>query len=247
MNDEAVLTASGLVKSYQQGDRKTPALTGVDLRLAPGEWVAVMGPSGCGKSTLLHVLGGLDRPDEGTVTIVGQSLADLNETKRALIRRRHVGYVFQAYNLLPQLDVAANVELPLRLVGVSRSAAHARSRELLAALDLQDLARAAPASLSGGEQQRVALARAIANRPAVLLADEPTGALDSAAAKAVLDLIRREHADGQAIVMATHDHRVAAAADRVVVMHDGAIVDERRLTGEPTATGFANLLAMEVW
>ena len=244
---DAVLEAAGLVKSYAQGSRRATALAGVDLSVAPGEWVAVMGPSGCGKSTLLNMLGGLDVPDEGDVHVCGQPLSALNETGRAMVRRRQLGYVFQAYNLLPQLDVAANVELPMRLAGVARRAARTQRDELLSALDLHELAHELPGNLSGGEQQRVAFARAVANRPSVLLADEPTGALDSAAARTVLDLLRAQHTAGQAIVLVTHDHRVASAADRVVVMQDGAIVDERRLSDSATAPGFTNLLAMEPW
>ncbi len=247
MGSDAVLAAAGLTRTYHQGTRRAPALRGVDLAVAAGEWVAVMGPSGCGKSTLLNLLGGLDVPDDGQVTVAGVALSTLSETGRAVLRRRHIGYVFQTYNLLPQLDVAANVELPMRLAGSRRAAARARRRELLAVLGVTELAREVPGNLSGGEQQRVALARAIANHPAVLLADEPTGALDSVAARTVLDLLRSQHLAGQAIVMVTHDHRVAAAADRVVVMQDGAIVDERRLSDGTVATGFTNLLAMEPW
>jgi putative ABC transport system ATP-binding protein len=244
---DPVLEAIGLVKSYQQGSRRATALAGVDLSVAPGEWVAVMGPSGCGKSTLLNMLGGLDVPDDGHVRVCGQALSGLNETGRAVVRRQQLGYVFQAYNLLPQLDVAANVELPMRLAGVARRTARARRDELLSVLGLAELVHELPGNLSGGEQQRVAFARAVANRPSVLLADEPTGALDTAAARTVLDVLRAQHAAGQAIVLVTHDHRVASAADRVVVMQDGAIVDERRLSDTAAGPGFSNLLAMETW
>jgi putative ABC transport system ATP-binding protein len=220
-----VLVASGLVKTYHTGSADEPVLHGVSLTVDRGEWVAIMGPSGCGKSTLLHLLGGLDTPDAGTVELGGRDLAGASGADRARARRNEVGYVFQAYNLIPHLDVAANVELPQRLAGASRRDARSRREALLETLDLTATARQLPGTLSGGQQQRVAIARALANHPAVLLADEPTGALDSAAATTVLDLLRAEHAGGQTIVMVTHADEVAAAADRVVRMRDGRIVD----------------------
>jgi putative ABC transport system ATP-binding protein len=223
------IVADGLVKSYGDRTRPTTVLREVSLTVEAGEWVAIMGPSGCGKSTLLNLLGGLDLPDEGSVLLAGQPVHGRSEAARARLRRDHVGYVFQLFNLVPHLDVSANVELPLTMTGVGRRAARARSAELLDVLGLADQADAYPATLSGGEQQRVALARAVAHRPAVLLADEPTGALDTEAARRVLGLIREQHEAGQAIVMVTHDHRVAAAADRVVLMRDGQVVDQRTL------------------
>ncbi|OWY62797.1 ABC transporter, partial [cyanobacterium TDX16] len=186
MNDTtAPIVATGLVKAYGDTTRPTTVLRGVDLEVDAGEWVAIMGPSGCGKSTLLNLLGGLDVPDEGTVELAGERVDGRSEAARARLRREHVGYVFQLFNLVPHLDVAANVELPLRMAGVGRRPAQARSHALLDVLGLADRADAYPATLSGGEQQRVALARAVAGRPAVLLADEPTGALDTEAARAV--------------------------------------------------------------
>jgi putative ABC transport system ATP-binding protein len=181
-----------------------------------------MGPSGCGKSTLLHLLGGLDTADGGSVVVDGEDLAQLSEARRAVLRRAHVGYVFQFFNLVQDLTVAENVELPMLLVGTSRGEARQRRRALLADVGLEDLDRALPSQLSGGEQQRVALARALANQPRVLLADEPTGNLDTEAARQVLGVLDRQHAAGQTIVMVTHDPRVGAAADRVLVMVDGA-------------------------
>jgi putative ABC transport system ATP-binding protein len=186
-----------------------------------GEWLAVMGASGCGKSTLLHLLGGLDTADGGSVVIDGADLATMSEARRAVLRRAHVGYVFQFFNLVQDMTVEENVELPMLLVGVRRDEARRRCRELLHDVGLEDVAGAMPSQLSGGEQQRVALARALANRPQVLLADEPTGNLDTEAARQVLGLLAAQHAAGQTVVMVTHDPRVGAAADRLVVMEDG--------------------------
>ncbi len=214
-----------MTKSYRSGARETRALRGLDLDVRRGEWLAVMGPSGCGKSTLLHLLGGLDLVDDGSVEVDGEDLARLSEARRAVLRRARVGYVFQFFNLVQDMTVAENVELPMLLVGGSHQDARDRRRALLAEVGLGDLGRALPSQLSGGEQQRVALARALANRPGVLLADEPTGNLDTAAARQVLGLLAAQHAAGQTIVMVTHDPRVAAAADRLLVMQDGRFTE----------------------
>ena len=221
-----LLEATSLEKSFRAGDVERPVLRGVTLAVGRGEWVAVMGPSGCGKSTMLHLLGGLDLPDAGTVRLDGEEITALDVAGRAVLRRRRIGYVFQQYNLVPHLDVAANVELPQRLAGIGRREARQRARSFLEVLGLAHRVHDLPGRLSGGEQQRVAIARAVANAPDLLLADEPTGALDSAAAAVVIDLLRTRHDEGQTIVMVTHDPDVAAAADRVVHMRDGAIVAE---------------------
>jgi putative ABC transport system ATP-binding protein len=173
----------------------------------------------------LHVIGGLDLPDAGSVVLDDVEVTALDTAARATLRRRRVGFVFQQYNLVPHLSCAGNIELPLRLAGMRRRAARRRSADLLATLGLGDRADELPGRLSGGEQQRVAIARAVANEPTVLLADEPTGALDSAAAAIVLDLLRAQHASGQTIVMVTHDPDVAAAADRTLHVRDGRVVD----------------------
>lgn len=220
-----LLEAVGLEKSFRSGQLERPVLRGVSLAVEAGEWVAIMGPSGCGKSTALHVLGGLDLPDRGSVVLDGTDITRMDSAERAMLRRRRVGYVFQQYNLIPHLDVAGNIELPLRLSGVGRREARQRSRELLDALGLGEHASSLPGRLSGGEQQRVAIARAVANRPALLLADEPTGALDSEASGRVIEVMRDQHREGQTIVMVTHDDEVAAAADRTVHVRDGRIVD----------------------
>ncbi|ROT27099.1 ABC transporter ATP-binding protein [Micromonospora sp. HM5-17] len=243
---DPVLRATALTRTYHDGARPRPALRDVSLEVARGDWVAVTGPSGCGKSTLLHLLGGLDRPDGGEVWLAGRRLDDRSESARARLRRRHVGVVFQFFNLVPTMTAVGNVELPLLLAGVGRREARRRALAILDELGVAEIADATPSGLSGGQQQRVALARAVVHRPDVLLADEPTGALDSGSAEVVLDLLRRRHAAGQTIVLVTHDHRVAAAADRVVTMLDGQLVDERRL-GDPARrpATYANLLGLE--
>jgi putative ABC transport system ATP-binding protein len=198
------------------------------MSIAPGELIAITGPSGCGKSTLLHLLGGLDVPTQGEVTLAGERLDLLSEAKRAVLRRRHVGYVFQFFNLVANLSVADNVELPMLLANRAPGDARIRREELLTRLGLSAAdARRAPAELSGGQQQRVALARALANEPSVLLADEPTGNLDSDATGEVMALLAECNAAGQTIVLVTHDARVSGAARRVVRMEDGRIVDAR--------------------
>jgi putative ABC transport system ATP-binding protein len=234
-----VLAARGVVRSFGAGNARTRVLHDVDLDIERGEWIAVMGPSGCGKSTLLHILGGLDRPDAGAVWLGGTRIDDLSETRRAVLRRTRLGVVFQFFNLVPQLTAAGNVESPMRLAGVSRSDARRRVEALLGAVGLSERARSYPAQLSGGEQQRVSIARALANDPLILLADEPTGALDSESAQQVLDLLRRAHGRGQTIVMVTHDPHIGGAADRLVRMRDGRIVGEERTSAAAGRTGDA--------
>jgi putative ABC transport system ATP-binding protein len=199
------------------------ALRGVDLDVASGEFVAVMGPSGCGKSTLLNVIAGLDRVDDGTVEVAGQRIDGRDENWLARYRRHHIGIVFQFFNLLDGVSAQDNIVLPAVLGGMRRKAAEARARELLDLLGLGDRSQQTPAVLSGGQRQRLAVARALANSPTLLLADEPTGALDSDGGIEVLELFRRLHDGGQTIVMVTHSHEVAAGADRQVVMRDGQI------------------------
>jgi putative ABC transport system ATP-binding protein len=241
-----ILEADGLAKTFRSLGSDVLALRGVDVALEPGEFVAVMGPSGSGKSTLLQLLGGLDRPTAGQVRLDGDRIDDRSETELALLRRRRLGFVFQFFNLIADLTVAENVELPALLVGASAREARRRRDELLAELGLADKAGAAPGRLSGGQQQRVAIARALVNRPAVLLADEPTGNLDSASAKDVLALLRRERDEGQTILLVTHDARVAAGADRVVTIRDGLVVDETRLEGErDTRDVLSQLIGLE--
>lgn len=237
------LEARGLAKTYSSGGVDVLALRGVDVAVAPGEFVAVMGPSGCGKSTLLYLLGGMGRPTAGQVLLAGERVDQLSETRLAMLRRRSIGFVFQFFNLVPTLTVAENVELPVLLAGGSRAAARARREELLATVGVEGREAASPGQLSGGEQQRVAVARALAHRPAVVLADEPTGNLDSVSARQVLEVLRVGRDAGQALLLVTHDARVAAAADRVLTMRDGLMVDE---TAVGPARRVSSLLDVEV-
>jgi putative ABC transport system ATP-binding protein len=217
------LVVRGLRKTYDVETAPVRALRGLDLTVAAGEFVALMGPSGSGKSTLLHAVAGLERPDEGSIQVAGEEITGLGEDRLARVRRRHVGLVFQFFELLEGMTVLENVALAALVAGESRRTADSRARDLLDLLGLLDKARAAPASLSGGQRQRLAIARALANRPTLLLADEPTGALDSDGAREVLDLFRRLHDHGQSILMVTHSPEVAAGAQRVVRMRDGVV------------------------
>src|SRR3984885_12693644 len=226
-----LLRTRGLRKDFGKGEGLVRAVDEVDLEVAPAETVAVMGPSGCGKSTLLHILGGLERPSSGEVMLAGSRLDQMGERALARLRRTAVGFVFQAFHLIDELTARENVELPALLAGRSPRAARRRATELLDRVGLADRAKFLPAALSGGQRQRVAIARALSNDPMVVLADEPTGNLDSAATLEVLRLFDQLHAAGQTLVIVTHDDRVAATADRLVSMRDGALVDETRLTG----------------
>jgi putative ABC transport system ATP-binding protein len=219
-----MVRADGLTKTFGTGPSAVAALRGADLSVREGELVAVVGPSGCGKSTLLSVLGGLERADAGTIELAGERVDGLGEREWALRRRHRVGFVFQSFNLLPTLTAAENVQLPALLARRSRPEARRRAAGLLTRLGLAGRADALPAQLSGGEQQRVAVARALVNDPAVLLADEPTGNLDSDSRDQVLALLRAAHAEGQTVLVVTHDPLVAATAGRAVAMRDGRVV-----------------------
>jgi ABC-type lipoprotein export system ATPase subunit len=227
----ALVTASGLRKEYGRGTGLLRAVDGVDLSVARGETVAVMGPSGCGKSTLLHLLGGLDRPSGGEVWLDGRRIDGLGEKALARLRRSAIGFVFQAFHLMEELTAIENVELSALLAGRSPRESRRRAGELLDRVGLGARGRSLPSELSGGQRQRVAVARALVNEPAVVLADEPTGNLDSAATLDVLRLFDDLHAAGQTLIIVTHDARIAATADRLLTMRDGVIVDETRLTG----------------
>ena len=226
-----VLRTRGLRKQYGTGEGLVRAVDGVDLDVAAGETVAVMGPSGCGKSTLLHLLGGLDRPSGGEVSLAGRRIDQLGEKALARMRRTDVGFVFQAFHLMEELTAAENVELSALLAGRSPKAARRRATDLLERVGLADRATFLPSALSGGQRQRVAVARALCNEPLVVFADEPTGNLDSAATVEVLRLFENLHEAGQTLVIVTHDERIAATADRLISMRDGGFIDETRLTG----------------
>ncbi len=221
-----VLRAHGVCRTYTAELAPVRALRGVDLDVADGEFVAVMGPSGCGKSTLLNVVAGLDTIDEGTIEVAGERVDGRDEDWLARFRRRHVGVVFQFFNLLDGVSALDNIVFPGILGGMRRKAAESRARDLLDLLGLGDRAEQVPAVLSGGQRQRLAIARALVNSPTLVLADEPTGALDSEGGLEVLELFRRLHADGQTIIMVTHSPDVAAGAERRVRMRDGRVLSD---------------------
>jgi ABC-type lipoprotein export system ATPase subunit len=228
---ENVLQARGLSKAFGRGEGLVRAVDEVDLEVCAGETVAVMGPSGCGKSTLLHMLGGLERPSGGEIVLAGSRLDQMGERALARLRRTAIGFVFQAFHLIDELTARENVELPALLAGRSPRAARRQAVDLLERVGLADRATFLPSALSGGQRQRVGIARALSNDPLVVLADEPTGNLDSAATLEVLRLFDTLHAAGQTLVVVTHDPRVAATADRLISMRDGAFVDETRMSG----------------
>ncbi len=230
--DTAVIRAEGVVKTYDTGTAKLTVLKGLDVAVQRGEMVAVMGPSGCGKTTLLNCLSGLDTVDEGRVLIEGQDLAKLSDRKRTDYRARRMGFVFQVYNLLPVLSAVENVELPLLVSGVKPKEAREKSMAALETVGLAKWAKHRPAELSGGQRQRVTIARALVNDPAIVWADEPTGALDSKTAAEIMDLMRElNRSRGLSFVLVTHDSGVGAQCDRIIRMRDGVIVDDAPLTG----------------
>jgi putative ABC transport system ATP-binding protein len=222
-----VVAAHDVTRRFGEGDTAVDALRGVSLDVPSGQLTAVMGPSGSGKSTLMHILAGLDRPTSGDVTIAGTSLSKLNDTELTKLRRKHIGFVFQFFNLLPMLDAEENVVLPLSIAGEKPDKAWVD--ELLKEVGLADRRKHRPAELSGGQQQRVAIGRALVNKPTIIFADEPTGNLDSKTSGEILELLERSVRQlGQTIVMVTHDSRAAAIADRVLFLDDGLIVREAR-------------------
>jgi putative ABC transport system ATP-binding protein len=220
----SIVEASGLVRSYRLGEAVVPAIRGVSLAIAPGDFVALRGPSGSGKTTLLNLLGLLDRPDEGSVRIEGRDGVSLSEDERSDLRRDRFGFVFQTFNLIPVLSAEENVSYPMALAGLGAAERRTRARQLLASVGLSDKVSVRPDLLSGGQRQRVAIARALANSPAVVFADEPTANLDSRTAEEILDLMREINASqGVAFLFATHDALVVSRARRVVTLHDGAV------------------------
>jgi putative ABC transport system ATP-binding protein len=215
-------------KVYSTGRVEVAALKGVDLEVGSNEYVAVVGPSGSGKSTLMNILGCLDTPTSGEYVLSGESVAGLDRNRLAEIRNRHIGFVFQNFNLLPYATALENVELPLLFAGMGAHERRTRASAMLERVQLADRMDHRPTELSGGQMQRVAIARALVNRPAMVLADEPTGNLDSASGRAIVDLFGELHASGQTIVMITHDAGVAKIASRVVQIRDGEIVEDRK-------------------
>jgi len=225
MQDQTIIQAQKVRKIYRSGQLRVEALRNVDMAVAPGEMVAIMGPSGCGKTTLLNCLAGLDTIDEGDIFIQGDNLRDLSDNDRTAYRARHMGFVFQDFNLLPMLSAVENVELPMLVSGVSSRKARRRALEMLDRVGLADRAQHRPAELSGGQRQRVTIARALINEPAIIWADEPTGNLDSEAANDVMDLLCRFNSElGQTLVVVTHALEVGQRANRIIRMQDGSIV-----------------------
>jgi len=223
---ETVLEAKDLVKVYTRGKSKVRALRGVSLRVRKGEFVGIMGPSGCGKSTLLYILGALDRPTSGTVIWNGKDLTGLGDVELSSFRNRYAGFVFQSYNLLPDKKAWENVALPLVYAGVNARERRERAYNLLSAVGLADRADHYPSELSGGEEQRVAIARALANNPSLILADEPTGNLDSESSKQVLDLLSSLNREsGLTVLMVTHNPALKEHCHRIVTMRDGMLLD----------------------
>lgn len=237
MTGSEALVAHGVRKTFDAENAPVRALRGVDLVVEDGEFVALMGPSGCGKSTLLNLVAGLDTADEGTISVAGEEVTGGSEDDLARLRRRHIGIVFQFFNLLESMTALENVALPAIIAGRKRRVAETRARDLLDLLGIGDKSSTMPGMLSGGQRQRLAIARSMANEPSLLLADEPTGALDSEGGQEVIELLSRLHAGGQTIVLVTHDAAVAAAAGHVVRMRDGRIVTEPGEGDEPLYGG----------
>ncbi|AGY58764.1 ABC transporter ATP-binding protein [Gloeobacter kilaueensis] len=223
-SDAPLIRLSGVSKVFLTDEVETRALAGVDLEIHPGEYVSIAGPSGCGKSTLLAILGLLDSPSEGTYQLHGKPVESLDLIERSRIRNREIGFIFQSFNLIGDLNVAENVELPLTYRGLSEAERKKRVKQALERVEMSHRTRHYPAQLSGGQQQRVAVARALAGSPAILLADEPTGNLDSVNGQAVMDLLAELHAGGATICMVTHDPRFAGFAGRSIHLLDGKVV-----------------------
>jgi putative ABC transport system ATP-binding protein len=240
MTDTAapVLDVTGVRKTFDADLAPVRALRGVDLQVDRGAFVALMGPSGCGKSTLLNLIAGLESADEGSIVIAGESMTGASEDQQALLRRRHIGIVFQFFNLLEGMTVLENVALPAVIAGRSRRIAESRARDLLDLLGVGDKTAEMPGVLSGGQRQRLAIARALANEPTLLLADEPTGALDSDGGAEVIELLSRLHRAGQTIILVTHDVRVAGAADVVHHMRDGRLTGDAEPAAAPAGESF---------
>ncbi len=220
-----IIKTSGLIKDYILGKVKVRALSGVDMVIHKGEFVAIMGPSGSGKSTLMHIIGCLDRPTEGEYYLDDTLVSRMPKSALAAVRNRKIGFVFQSFNLLPHLNILKNVELPLMYGGMSYGKRRQKAREILESVGLGDRLKHKPTELSGGQRQRVAIARAIVNDPSILLADEPTGNLDSQAGGDILEIFNKLHQEGNTVIMVTHDQAIAQRANRIIKIIDGKIVD----------------------
>jgi putative ABC transport system ATP-binding protein len=226
---EPVLSLADVTKVYRSGSLQVAALRGITLEVQPGEYVAVMGPSGSGKSTLMHIIGCLDVPTAGSYLLAGEDVSTMSEDELAEVRNRRIGFVFQQFNLLASMTAASNVALPLAYAGISRGERRQQAEAALARVGLADRVNHRPGELSGGQQQRVAVARALVTEPALILADEPTGNLDSTSTADVLDLFDELHAAGRTVVLITHEHDVAARAGRIVRLRDGLVTEDSLL------------------
>ena len=230
---KAIVKVQGVKKAYRMGKVIVPALRGVSFEVREGEFLAVLGPSGSGKSTLLHLIGCLDRPDEGKIIVDGADVLKLSDEELAELRLRKIGFVFQFFNLLPRLTAIKNVELPLIIAGVPEKEARERAKEMLRLVGLEARVSHRPIELSGGEQQRVAIARALINNPKIVLADEPTGNLDTKSGWEIVQLMKRLNEErGQTFIVVTHDPHIAETADRILYLKDGLIEGEKMLRGE---------------
>ena len=225
---EAVIVAQNLTRTYQMGDTMIHALQDIDLKISRGEYVAIMGPSGSGKSTLMNVIGCLDSPDEGSYELNGKIVSELGDRQLALVRNQEIGFVFQTFNLLQRTTALHNVEMPLIYAGLGRKQRLRQATAVLEMVGLSDRMHHKPSELSGGQRQRVAIARALVTKPSILLADEPTGNLDSTTAREIMDLFETLHEAGNTIVLVTHDADVASHADRIVTLLDGHIESDQR-------------------
>jgi len=245
---DAIVETKNVCKTYGMNGVSVEAVRGIDLAIQPSEFVAIVGPSGSGKSSLLYLLGAMDRPTSGEVLFEGRDLAKLHDQQRTELRAKKIGFVFQTFNLLPSLNAYENIEIAMRLGGMGRAERHNRTTELLERVDLGERAKHQPRHLSGGERQRVAIARALGNRPSLLLADEPTGNLDSKTGTGILELLRSISSDdGQTVIMVTHDFQAASYADRVLVLRDGRIRGETKLeAGQDTTQAMEQLLELEL-
>jgi putative ABC transport system ATP-binding protein len=224
--EQPLIQVKGLEKTYTTGPTEVRALRGIDLAIQRGEFVAIMGPSGSGKTTMMEVLGCLSRPSAGTYWLNGRAVHEIPAADLAVLRGEQIGFVFQSFNLLPRLDALENVELPLGYRGVARNERRARAREALRRVGLEHRSHHRPAQMSGGERQRVAIARALVNRPSLVLADEPTGNLDSATGHEIMELLRKVHGEGNTVVIVTHDPAIGQQTERRVMIHDGLLASD---------------------